>query len=259
MQGVDAGGGLVKSAERAVRILETLAAADGRLTMAQLQDRTGYPRSSLHGLLRTLAALRWIESADDELAFGIGPHALLCGTAYLDRDPALPHAIRQIEGLRTEVGYTTHYARLDDANVIYLATREATEARRLTSRVGRQLPAHTTALGKILLAELTTAEMAALLPGTLRALTAHTVVDHDELRAEVDAARAAGWSVEREQNTPGTACVAASVAYRIPATDAISCSLPLAAATEAELTTVAAAVRRHADQLAGILRREGIR
>src|SRR5689334_591386 len=78
------GRGLVKSAERSVMIIETLAASPDRLTLGQLRELTGYPRSSLHALLRTLAALKWIEgdSVEGEAAFGVGPRALLCGTAY---------------------------------------------------------------------------------------------------------------------------------------------------------------------------------
>ena len=52
----------VKSAERTVRILETLAASPTRLTLAELQAKMGYPRSSLHALVRTLRELRWVES-----------------------------------------------------------------------------------------------------------------------------------------------------------------------------------------------------
>jgi DNA-binding IclR family transcriptional regulator len=257
----DTGGrGLVKSAERAVTIMEVLAGSAERLTHGELQERTGYPRSSLHALLRTLTALKWIESADGETAFGIGPHALLCGTAYLDRDPALPFAVRQLELLRAEVGFTTHYARLDAANVIYLATREATDSRRLHSRVGRQLPAYATALGKALLAELTPAEADRLLPaGGLQALTEHTVTSRAALHAELEEARRRGWAREREQNTPGLCCVAAPVTYRIPATDAISCSMPLTQVTAEEADKIAETVRRHSDELARTLRREGIR
>jgi DNA-binding IclR family transcriptional regulator len=255
----DAGRGLVKSAERAVLILETLAEASGRLTLGQLQERTGYPRSSLYALLRTLNALKWIETAEGELAFGIGPRALLCGTSYLDRDPALPFAAHQLESLRTEVGYTAHYARRQGENILYLATREATDSRRLTSRVGRQLPAHATALGKALLAELTPPEVERLLPARLAALTPHTVTSRRTLLGELDATRRFGWARECEQNTLGVACVAVAVPYRIPATDAISCSMPLARASEKELTRVAAAVREHCEQLAQTLRREGIR
>jgi hypothetical protein len=47
----------VKSAERTVKILETLAASPTRLTLSELQERMGYPRSSLHALVRTLREL----------------------------------------------------------------------------------------------------------------------------------------------------------------------------------------------------------
>lgn len=259
--GEEAGRGPVKSAERTVRIMEVLAASPGRLTLSQLQEQTGYPRSSLYALLRTLAALKWIETENGEAAgFSIGPHALLCGTAYLDRDRALPSAVRCIEEVRADVGYTTHYARLDGSNVIYLATREATDSRRLTSRVGRQLPAHATALGKALLAELTADEVDELLPADpLVALTPHTVTRRSLLLEELEQTRTRGWASETEQNTPGLWCVAVAVPYRIPATDAISCSIPLGHASDEEIARVADSLVHHSAALAQALRREGIR
>jgi DNA-binding IclR family transcriptional regulator len=256
----ESGRGLVKSAERTVRIMETLAESSGGLSLGQLQELTGYPRSSLYALLRTLAALKWIESADGEQAYGIGPRALLAGTSYLDRDPALPFAIQQIERVRADTGYTTHYARLDAPHVIYLATRDVTDSQRLVSRVGRQLPAYATALGKALLSERTPAEVDEILPDeTLTPLTDHTVRTRTALHAELEEARVRGRALEREQNTPGVCCVAVSVAYRIPATDAISCSMPAGRASDREVARVAGVIRRHADELAGTLRRQGIR
>jgi IclR family acetate operon transcriptional repressor len=251
---------LVKSAERTIAILEVLGAAREPMTVTELHKRTGYPRSSLHQLLHTLLATRWIEQSADGTTVGIGPHALLCGTAYLDRDPALPYAMHALEQIRDKVNYTTHYARLDGANVIYLATRETLEPRRATSRVGRQLPAHATALGKVLLAELTPREVTALLPtGGLVPLTEHTIVDRDALTVDLEQTRVRGYSTEREQNTPGLGCVSVTVPYRIPATDAISCSIPLATATDTELDRVAEVIADHCRQLAARLRAEGIR
>jgi DNA-binding IclR family transcriptional regulator len=249
----------VKSAERTVRILEELAASPTKLTLAELQDRMGYPRSSLHALVRTLRELKWIEADASGSAFGVGPHALLSGTAYLDRDPALPYAYEALEDLRSEVGHTTHFARRDGAYVLYLASRERRESVRLFSRVGRRLPAHLTALGQALLAALTQDEVNAVLPDTLIALTPHTITKHGTLHTELDAVRARGWAFEREQGTPGVACVAAAVDYRIPATDAISCSMPVEAASDKELHRVAAAVLARTQALATTLRRAGIR
>jgi DNA-binding IclR family transcriptional regulator len=251
--------GLVKSAERTVRILETLAASPTRLTLSELQERVGYPRSSLHALVRTLRELKWIETDDSGSAFGIGPHALLSGTAYLDKDPALPYAYAVLEDLRAEIGYTVHFARRDDAHVLYLASRESRESKQIVSRVGRRLPAHLTALGQALLAELTSDEVDGMLPDPLPVLTEHTIGDREILHTELDAVRARGWAYEREQGTPGVACIACVVDYRIPATDAISCSMPAELATGDHLDNVSAAVVRHTRRLSATLRREGIR
>lgn len=251
---------LVKSAQRTILIMEMLGAARGPMSVTELHRRTGFPRSSLHQLLHTLTAMRWIVPTPDGSKVGVGPHALLCGTAYLDQDLALPYAGRILEQVRDKVGYTAHYARLERTNVLYLATRETLQPRRATSRIGRQLPAHATALGKALLAELTPREVAALLsPAPLPALTEHTIVDPDLLAAELEETRVRGYALEREQNTPGIACVSAVVPYRLPATDAISCSVPIEAATDDELERVGEVIRDHADNLAAILRKEGIR
>ncbi|GAA2705830.1 IclR family transcriptional regulator [Actinoplanes palleronii] len=249
----------VKSAERTVKILETLAASPTRLTLSELQERMGYPRSSLHALVRTLRELKWVEADETGSAFGVGPHALLSGTAYLDRDPALRFAQETIEDLRGEVGYTIHYARRDDAHVLYLASRESRDSAGRVSRVGRRLPAHVTALGQALLAELTEAEVDALLPASLAGLQPNSITDHAALHAELEVVRKRGWAFEREQNTPGVACVAVAVGYRIPASDAVSCSMPADRATPDHVQEVADAMTRHVTALARTLRHEGIR
>ena len=87
---------LVKSAERTIAILELLASAPQPLTTAEIFKQTGYPRSSLHWLLLTLLELNWIEQTP-EGAYRIGTHALLCGTAYLDRDPVMEHVSAILE------------------------------------------------------------------------------------------------------------------------------------------------------------------
>ncbi|WP_432561818.1 IclR family transcriptional regulator [Kineococcus sp. SYSU DK003] len=259
-----AGRGPVKSAERTVRILQALAQPPYVLSVAQLQERTGYPRSSLHALLRTLVDLDWIEppaaSGSGAGGYGIGSQALLTGTAYLDRDPALPLALATVEAVRDETRCTTHIARLEGGNVVYLATREAADAHRGHSRVGRFLPAYATSLGKALLAERTAAELDDLLPGDdLPQLTPDTVADRAALDAELAEVRARGWALERGQNLPGTVCVGTRVEYRIPATDAISCSLPADIATDEEVERVAEILTRHAGRLARELRAAGIR
>lgn len=251
--------GAVKSARRAIDLLEAFAANPAWASLADLHGRTGVPRSSLHGLLRTLRDAGWIEADASGTRFRLGVRALICGTAYVDRDPVMPYATDMLERLRDQTGYTTHYARLCGADVVYLETRESRHSQHLVSRVGRTLPAHATALGKALLAELTDDEVTGLLPATLPALTGHTVTSRDALLAGLAGIRAHGHATEHEEGTAGVACAAAVVPYRIPATDALSCSMPAGRATRREATRVGGLLAEAAAELANRLRREGIR
>jgi IclR family acetate operon transcriptional repressor len=249
----------VKSARRAVELLEAFGANHAWLSLTDLHHHTGIPRSSLHGLLRTLRDVGWIESDEAGTRFRLGVRALICGTAYLDRDPVMPYATDALERLRDQVGYTCHYARLNGPDIVYLQTRESRTSAHLVSRVGRTLPAHATALGKVLLAELADDELTAVLPKQLPPLTALTITDREALRSELSFIRERGHSTERGQSSSSVACVATAVPYRIPATDAMSCSMPADRVTDAELQRVGALLREVAEDLSQQLRRAGIR
>lgn len=253
-------GRAVKSADRTLEILEVLGGARGPVNVTQMHSITGYPRSSLHQLLHTMAAKRWIEFSEDGSTVAIGTRALLVGTSYLDRDGALVHAGRSLEKIRDATGYTTHFARREGSHVVYLATRETAESHRATSRVGRQLPANATALGKALLAELSSAEVESVMAETgLVKLTDRTITTMPDLERELESTRQRGYSLETEENTVGVACVAVAIPYRIPASDAISCSVPLDHADADELARVGEIIVAESTALAAVLRARGIR
>lgn len=250
-----ASNGAVKSADRAIELLELLAGYSEPLTLSEIHRELSYPKSSLFVLLRTLVARGWVETDRRGTGYSIGVRALLVGTSYLDRDPVIRAATRVLEQLRAEINETVHLARLDGCDVVYLASRESAHHLRLTSRVGRRVPAHATALGKALLAARTDAEVDALLPANLEALTPQTVTDRGALFAELAEVRERGYATERGQNTPGLGCFAVALDYRMPPTDAISCSVPYARLDDpGHAADTLAAVRRHAGQLGMVLR-----
>lgn len=218
----------VKSADRTVLLLEVLAASGHALTLTELQQQLGMPKSSLYMLLQTLVARGWL-SCDARLGtYGIGVRALLVGTSYLDHDRVVQAAARVISELCGQLNETVHLARLDGGDVVYLASRESQHHLRVISRVGRRVPAYATSLGKALLAARSNAEVDALLPDKLAPLTANTVRNRRALHRQLDGFRTLGYAFEREENTPGLGCFAVALPYSAPALDAISCSVPLA-------------------------------
>ncbi|MFE0255930.1 IclR family transcriptional regulator [Streptomyces sp. NPDC059010] len=216
----------VKSAARTVELLELLAARGDRpARLQELADELDVPRSSMYALLQTLISRGWVRTDVTGSLYGIGIHALLTGTSYLDSDPRVRVVRPYLDEASQALGETIHMARLDGRDVAYLATRESHEYLRTISRVGRRLPAHAGALGKALLAERPDADLP---EGPYETLTPNTHTTRDALTADLAEVRARGYSVDREEGVPGIVGFGFALRYDTPAQDAISCSVPVA-------------------------------
>jgi IclR family transcriptional regulator, acetate operon repressor len=246
--------GPVKSALRTVELLEYFAGHRGLHSLAELQQSLGYPKSSLYMLLRTLTDLGWVETDSTGTLYGIGLRALLVGTSYIDGDHIVAAARDTLDWLAENTTETVHLARLDGTDVVYLSTRESQHYLRPMSRVGRRLPAHTTSLGKALLAERTDDEVRAMLPAQLPALTPHTLVEHAALAADLAQARERGYAVDHEENVLGVRCFGVALRYQRPARDAISCSVPVARLTPGRDQQIVDALLAARDRLERVLR-----
>ncbi|WP_020672116.1 IclR family transcriptional regulator [Amycolatopsis nigrescens] len=234
----------VKSAARTLELLELLAARQNRpARLRELSEALEMPRSSCHALLRTLAKYGWVRTDASGTRYGIGIRALLAGTTYLDTDRCVRIAKPALDTLGEHLDETFHLGRLAGSDVVYLVTRPSGQYLRPYSRVGRRLPAYSTALGKALLAELDAGELDEHLPAELAPLTPHTLTDRAALERDLEEARERGYAVDRQENSLGLRCFALPLHYSSPATDAISCSVPLARLTPARESDIVAAMR----------------
>ena len=216
----------MKSAARTVELLELLAARGDRpARLQELAEALDVPRSAMYALLQTLISRGWVRTDVTGSLYGIGIHALLTGTSYLDSDPRVRVVRPYLDEASQALGETIHMARLDGRDVAYLATRESHEYLRTISRVGRRLPAHAGALGKALLAERPDADLP---DGPYEPLTPRTRTTRDALAADLAEVRARGYSIDREEGVPGIVGFGFALRYEVPAQDAISCSVPVA-------------------------------
>jgi len=234
----------VKSADRTLDVLEALASATTRPTLGELARSLGIPKSSLHGVLRTLLARGWVHS--DGTRFALGLAALRVGAAYVETDDTVLHLQPVLDDLSHRFGETVHLGRLDGPDVVYLAKRESVHPLRLFSAIGRRLPAHATALGKALLARRPDPQVAALLPDPLPRLTDRTLTSLDALLDELATTRRVGYAVDHEENSDGIVCVAVAVT----SVDAISVSVPVSRHSAALEERIAAALLAAAPPLA---------
>lgn len=240
----------VKSADRTLEVLEALAAARRRRALTELAHELDIPKSSLHGIIRTMLARGWVEADATGTRFGLGIRALQVGAAYVDANEAVGLLGSLLDDLSAQFGETVHLGRLDGGQVVYLAKRESIHPLRLFSAIGRQLPAHATALGKALLAERADDEVDQLLAWPLARLTVRTLTEPAELHAALAGVRRHGYAVDREENSDGIICFAVSLPLASPAAEAISVSVPLSRVAPDTEDRIVAALRAVATRAA---------
>lgn len=216
----------VTSVSRTIDVLEALAASTEPYTLGTLARRLGIPRSTLHGILRTLEHRRWVETDGSGVRFRIGAGSLQVGSSYLDSDKLLARTAPLLDQLADATGESVQLARLDGADVIYLARRRSPHPVQLVSTVGRRLPAHATALGKALLAQYPAEDVDRRLPRRLGQLTDRTVTSRRDLRRQLDTIRSRGWALDDEEAADGLRCFAVALPTSRPPIDAISISAP---------------------------------
>lgn len=202
----------VKSARRALEILELLTKHETPLAFTDIAERLDYPRSSLHGLLRTLASSGWLEFDERSRRYALGVRTLEAGNAYSRSRGLAERASAPMERIRDQLDETVQLAILDGRHNVYVAKYDGGHALTLASEVGRRLPAHATGIGKVLLAGLDDDEFKRRFAGVkLERFTAHTIGDFYELRRLLASVRERGYGTDDEEYTVGVRCVAVPV------------------------------------------------
>lgn len=201
--------GGVQSVDRALDILELLASRPGTLGVTEIARGTGLAPGTAHRLLVGLAQRGWVRQ-DPGRRYGVGPAALRLGGAASTKLAAV--AAPFLRAAVEATGETANLASLDGDVMVYVAQSPSPHTLRIFAEVGRPVPLHSTAVGKVVLAGMDPGLAQELLAGTgLVARTPRTLTDPDDLRAELDRVRAQGWAMDDEEQELGVRCVAVPV------------------------------------------------
>ena len=156
-------------------------------------------------------------------------------------------------------GESAHLGELRDFEVVHLDGEQGMRLVQTGLRVGRTLPAHCTALGKVLLAcaqrEQRERFDREVVGSGLEPRTPRTLVDRDKLLEHLHGVAAQGYAVDLEECEPGLCCAAAPVyeaSGRLVAALSISgpaFRLPEAALERSVVPAVQAAALRLSRQL----------
>ncbi|WP_397351864.1 IclR family transcriptional regulator [Nonomuraea gerenzanensis] len=200
-------GETIQSVERAAAILRLLASGPRQLGVAELARALGLPKGTLHGILRTLVHVGFVEQDAATGKYRLGATLLHLGSSYLDVNELRTRSINWADALAGRSRESAWIGTLHEGHVLVIHHVFRPDDSMQTLQVGTYLPTHASALGKVLLAHDPYGE--ATQP--LEPATKHTIVDPAALEAELDQVRARGWAAEMEELTEGEVAVAAPI------------------------------------------------
>jgi len=201
--------------------------------------------STAHRLLAMFEQSGFLHQEERNSVYTIGPALIAIATSissHLDiKSVVRPHLIDLVR----EIDETVHVCVLQGDKVVFLDCIESSRSLRAVSRVGRAVPAHATASGKVLLAELSAPELQRIFPNEdLDRLTRKTIPTRTALLNELRRIRDRGYATNAEESELDFAGYAAVVRDRAAVARAcIVISGPASRFRRYETGRVAAAVR----------------
>jgi IclR family KDG regulon transcriptional repressor len=245
----------VKSADRVLTLIELLTEHRDGLTFTQLQEFTSWPRSSLYGLVRTMADRNHLEFDPHSQEYRIGVRIWEAGQTFNSSVKIAELAMPYLQEAGKRLNETVQLAVLDGIENIDVAKVDSSHPLNLVSFVGARLPAYATGIGKVLLAGLDEVDLDKRLEGVeLTKYTDTTILSMDRLRQLLRDIRTQGFAVDDEEYTLGVRCWAVPVLDVTGSVVAgISTSIPSARVSEGIEETALAVLTEIAGQISSQL------
>ena len=203
----------VKSAERCLDLLELFARQPDEMSLAEVCERTQWPKSSVLELLRTMRSREFLTSGRDSGSYRLGPRVAAIGAAYVQGTSLAEEGQEVVRVVSRACDETVHLAVLRGRDVLYIAKEEGGGHMRMVSMVGRMIPAHGTGVGKMMLAMLPETALNDLYPPgeDLPRLTAKTLTDREAFMQRLAGIREQGFATDDGESTVGVNCIAAPI------------------------------------------------
>ncbi len=184
---------IVKSADRVILILETIAARDNGITHGELCRTSGIPKGSLTPLLSNLLGRDYLVYSASNRRYFLGPKLLALSSRYLSTYNLVRVARPIMHELVAEVDEDAELTIMKGTEVLFLYGVDSTRTLRHVIAVGDCAAAYATAAGKAILAYLPEDEMSKYMASvTLTAFSANTITDPEALRRELAKVRLEG-------------------------------------------------------------------
>lgn len=198
MSSEDAAGGArneqIQTLVKGFAVIKAFGSDHPKLTLAEVSRATGLTRAGARRILLTLKALGYVSS--DDRYFRLEPRVLELGYSYLSAQAWWRPAQSVVQKLAEQIDHPVAVGVIDHDAVTYLAHARPQRFEAFARSVGTRLPIGTSAIGRVLLSELSAEQINERLTGaTMLKLTKATIIDPNQLRSAIVETRNLGYSL----------------------------------------------------------------
>ncbi|MBZ6495273.1 IclR family transcriptional regulator [Natrinema longum] len=195
----------VATTRKTFALLEALKDEEG-LTIAELTQRTGLPKSTVYRHLQTLTDLGYVIERDGN--YYVGFRFVELGEQARSRRVGYTAAKRAVFELGQETDERAVFIVEEDDEAVYVHRYGSLT----NTMIGHRRPLHSMASGKVILAEWDDASVTRYVDDVgLEAITSNTITDPDELFDELERIRERGYAVNNQEHMDGLRGVAVPV------------------------------------------------
>lgn len=213
MQKLD-GDYMVQPVVKALQVLDYVTRQGHMVTLTEIVHELKLPKTTVFRYLQTLSATGFLEHDIWHDRYGTG--GKFRELARVDHDL---HGLREMAQpemrlLVDTFHETVNLAVLSNSEVVYIDMLEPAKPLRASARIGHRHPAHSTSLGKAMLAYLPEAQLVLQRDGSLEPMTIKTLTEVSKLRRQVEDVRRRGYAVEMGENEDGLMCIGVPILDR---------------------------------------------
>ena len=243
----------VTSVKRALEILELFLTGIESVSVPEITTKFNFPRTTAHELVQTLLALGYLERMENQpYRFTLGGRVFQLGNVYASQLDLTQEGKKIAKKVSTSCDETVQIAILEAAEAVFIVREDSSQTLRLVSEVGSRLPAHCTAVGKMLLSALSFEQLASLydnqdkIPG----MTRNSITSLDKLALALAEIRKKGCAFDNCESNEDAQCVAAPIYDRHgQVCSAMSITVPRTRMNSRRRTELVAIVQAGAEEL----------
>jgi len=203
---------IIQSVERALKIMDLFNEYTTELKITEIGERIGLHKSTVHSLLKTLQEYSYIDQNPENGKYRLGLKLAERGNFVISNIDIRKAAHKNLIDLAAKTGQTVHLGILDGREGVYIDKVEGEQSIIRYSRIGRRLPLHSTAIGKVLLAYQEPHEINRLLQDYhYQQQTTSTITNEAVFRKEIEKIQQQGYAIDNQENEQGVQCAAVPI------------------------------------------------